>query len=178
MRSVSPSGQCVAVAFCPVLLGRDCRFILMLATCMQRVPRSQTRIRVAIPRVNPGSEPVRPPRLAGMWTVADTHTGMAWYGMVWYGLGLKPLPRPRRGHHRAGGAEAGEAEAGAARAGAAAWSSEVSEARAGARAVVVGLGSPGDAGRERGQASRPPVIDSSSEASSDGEAKGHPDHRG
>jgi hypothetical protein len=26
---------------------------------MQRVPRSQTRIRVAIPRVNPGSEPVQ-----------------------------------------------------------------------------------------------------------------------
>ena len=44
----------------------------------QRVPRSQTRIRVAIPRVNPGSEPVQPPRLAGVWTVADTHTGMAW----------------------------------------------------------------------------------------------------
>ena len=56
---------------------------------MQRVPRSQTRIRVAVPRVNPGSEPVQPPRLAGVWTVADTHTGMAWYGMVWYGLGLR-----------------------------------------------------------------------------------------
>ena len=55
---------------------------------MQRVPRSQTRIRVAIPRVNPGSEPVQPPRLAGVWTVADTHTGMAWHGMVWYALGL------------------------------------------------------------------------------------------
>ena len=41
---------------------------------MQRVPRSQTRIRVAIPRVNPGSEPVQPPRLAGVWTVADTQT--------------------------------------------------------------------------------------------------------
>ena len=53
--------------------------------------------------------------------------------MAW---GLRPLPRPRRGHHRAGGAEAGEAEAGAAKAGAAAWSSEVAEARAGARAVV------------------------------------------
>ena len=56
---------------------------------MQRVPRSQTRIRVAIPRVNPGSEPVQPPRLAGVWTVADTHTGMAWHGLVWYGLGLR-----------------------------------------------------------------------------------------
>ena len=85
-----------------------------------------------------------------MWTVADTHTGMAGNGMVWYGMawgcGLRPPPRLRRGHHRAGGAEAGEAEAGAARAGAAAWSSEGSEAGA----VVVGLGSPGDAGRERG----------------------------
>ena len=56
---------------------------------MQREPRSQTRFRVAIPRVNPGSvEPVQPPRLAGVWTVADTHTGMAWHGMVWYGLEL------------------------------------------------------------------------------------------
>ena len=41
---------------------------------VQRVPRSQTRIRVAKPRVNPGSEPVQPPRLAGVWTVADTQT--------------------------------------------------------------------------------------------------------
>ena len=56
---------------------------------MQRVPRTQTRFRVAIPRVNPGSEPVQPPRLTGVWTVADTHTGMAWHGMVWYGLGLR-----------------------------------------------------------------------------------------
>ena len=56
---------------------------------VQRVPRSQTRIRVAKPRVNPGSEPVQPPRLAGVWTVADTHTGMVWHGMVWYGLGLR-----------------------------------------------------------------------------------------
>ena len=56
---------------------------------MQRVPRSQTRFRVAIPRVNPGSEPVQPPRLTGVWTVADTHTGMGWDGMVWYGLGLR-----------------------------------------------------------------------------------------
>ena len=40
----------------------------MLAN-MQRVPRSQTRIRVAIPRVNPGSEPVQPPHLAGGWWV-------------------------------------------------------------------------------------------------------------
>ena len=62
--------------------------------------------------------------------------------MVWYGLGLKASSsseersssscRGRRG----GQGEAGEAEAGAAKAGAAAWSSEVAEARAGARAVV------------------------------------------
>ena len=31
---------------------------------------------------------MQPPRLTGVWTVADTHTGMAWYDMVWYGLGL------------------------------------------------------------------------------------------
>ena len=69
------------------------RFIQMLAN-MQRVPRSQTRIRVAIPRVKPGSEPVQPPHLAGGWTVADTHTGMVWNGMVWHGLGLdRPPPR-------------------------------------------------------------------------------------
>ena len=36
---------------------------------VQRVPRSQTRIRVAKPRVNPGSEPVQPPRLAAGWRV-------------------------------------------------------------------------------------------------------------
>ena len=41
---------------------------------MRRIPRSQTRFRVATPRVNPGSEPVQPPRLAGVWTVADTQT--------------------------------------------------------------------------------------------------------
>ena len=99
--------------------------------------------------------------------------------MVWYGLGLKASSsseersssscRGRRG----GQGEAGEAEAGAARAGAAAWSSEVSEAGA----VVVGLGPPGDAGRERGSGATS-GRHSSSEASSDGEAKGHPDHRG
>jgi len=27
-----------------------------------------------VPRVNPGSEPVQPPRLTGVWTVSDTHT--------------------------------------------------------------------------------------------------------
>ena len=27
-----------------------------------------------VPRVNPGSEPVQPPRLTGVWTVAGTHT--------------------------------------------------------------------------------------------------------
>ena len=48
---------------------------------MQRVPRSQTRFRVAIPRVNPGSEPVQPPPRSspgswrgGVWTVADRRT--------------------------------------------------------------------------------------------------------
>ena len=41
---------------------------------VRRIPRSQTRFRVATPRVNPGSEPVQPPRLAGVWTVADTQT--------------------------------------------------------------------------------------------------------
>ena len=51
------------------------RFILMRCSPeVERIPRSQTRIRVAIPRVNPGSEPVQPPRLTGVWTVADTHT--------------------------------------------------------------------------------------------------------
>ena len=104
----------------------------------------------------PGSTPGLNPCNHLAWLACGpwrTHI-QAWHEMVWYGMawGLRPLPlpRPRRGHHRAGGAEAGEAEAGAAKAGAAAWSSEVSEARAGARAVVVGVGSPGDAGRERG----------------------------
>jgi hypothetical protein len=42
--------------------------------------------------VNPGSVEPDPcnhlPRLTGVWTVADTHTGMVWHDMVWYGLGL------------------------------------------------------------------------------------------
>ena len=59
-----------------------------------RAHRHGRRIRVAIPRVKPGSEPVQPPHLAGGWTVADTHTGMVWNGMVWHGLGLdRPPPR-------------------------------------------------------------------------------------
>ena len=41
---------------------------------MRCIPRSQTRIRVATPRVNPGSEPVQPHRQTGVWTVADTQT--------------------------------------------------------------------------------------------------------
>ena len=39
---------------------------------VRHIPRSQTRIRVGTPRVNPGSEPVQPPRQTGVWTVADT----------------------------------------------------------------------------------------------------------
>ena len=35
---------------------------------------TQTQFRVATPRVNPGSEPVQPPHLAGVWTVAETQT--------------------------------------------------------------------------------------------------------
>jgi len=56
---------------------------------MQRVPRSQTRFRVAIPRVNPGSEPVQPPRLAGVWTVLrwrthfETHNTYDHVACVW-----------------------------------------------------------------------------------------------
>ena len=114
---------------------------------MQRVPRSQTRTSESplYPGSTPGLKlPLNPCNhlawlACGPWR---THI-QAWHEMVWYGMawGLRPLPRRRRGHHRAGGAEAGvEAEAGAAKAGAAAWSSEVSEARAGARAVVVGPG--------------------------------------
>ena len=41
---------------------------------VRRIPRSQTRFRVATPRVNPGSEPVQPPRQTGVWTVEDTQT--------------------------------------------------------------------------------------------------------
>ena len=52
---------------------RGHRTIHMLAI-VQRVPRSQTRIIITMPRVNPGSEPVQPPHLAGGWTVADTQT--------------------------------------------------------------------------------------------------------
>jgi hypothetical protein len=52
---------------------RHTRFILMLATCnAYRAHRHGSE--VAIPRVNPGSEPVQPPRLTGVWTVAGTHT--------------------------------------------------------------------------------------------------------
>ena len=72
----------------------------------------------------PGSEPVQPPRLAGVWTVADTQTqhirprrlagewivglrrssggwttsaahGMEWYGMAWHG-GRRLHPRVRQ----------------------------------------------------------------------------------
>jgi hypothetical protein len=65
---------------------------------MQRVPRSQTRIRVAIPRVNPGGlNPCN--HLAwlacGPWrTHIQAWHGMVWYGMAW-GCGLRPPPRPR-----------------------------------------------------------------------------------
>ena len=55
---------------------------------VERVPRSQTRFRDCSESLNlrviksepytpgqpPGSEPVQPPRLAGVWTVADTQT--------------------------------------------------------------------------------------------------------
>ena len=59
----------------------------MLATCNAcRAHRHGSE--VAIPRVNPGSEPVQPPRLTGVWTVADTHTDMVWHGMAWYGQEL------------------------------------------------------------------------------------------
>ena len=52
------------------------RFNLMLATC--DVPRAggaraltDTDLRVATPRVNPGSEPVQPPCQTGVWTPVD-----------------------------------------------------------------------------------------------------------
>ena len=49
-------------------------------SCSRRVTHTaltdtDQRFRVAIPRVNPGSEPeVQPPRQTGVWTVADTQT--------------------------------------------------------------------------------------------------------
>jgi hypothetical protein len=65
--------------------------------------------------------------------------------MVWYGLGLKASSSSEersssscRGRRGGGGGGGGSVQP---KAGAAAWSSEVSEARAGARAVVV---EPGD----------------------------------
>jgi len=69
---------------------RHSRFILMLATCnMYRAHRHGSESPYpGSTRVNPGSEPVQPPRLAGVWTAADTHTGMVWHGMAWYGQGF------------------------------------------------------------------------------------------
>ena len=74
----------------------------------------------------------------------------------------------RRDHHRAGGAGAVAVEAVAVEAGA---------ARAGEAEKPSEMGAPGSL--NKGMGTSPPVVDSSSEASSDGEAnKGHPDHRG
>ena len=74
---------------------------------------------------------------------------MVWYGMAWDWTGLllsSVEERSSLGHHRAEGAEAVVAEAGAA------------GGRRGSLADSVGTS--------------PPVVDSSSEASSDGETKG------
>ena len=51
------------------------RFILMLARWnAYRAHRHGSESPYPGLRVNPGSEPVQPPRLTGVWTVADTHT--------------------------------------------------------------------------------------------------------
>ena len=126
------------------------RFILMLATCdvYREIPRSQTRFRVATPRVNPGSErsePVQPPHQTGVWTVADTQTQhiqsiqarrlRRYEELMIHRIRRATQPR-RRGHHRAGGAGAVAVEAGAARAGEAEKPSE--------------MGAPGVAEQRRG----------------------------
>ena len=53
---------------------------------------------------------------------------------------------------------------------------EAGAARAGEAEKPSEMGAPGSL--NKGMGTSPPVVDSSSEASSDGEAKGHPDHRG
>ena len=73
------------------------------------IPRSQTRIRVAIPRVNPGSDPVQPPRQTVVWTVADTRTQhihtthrLRRHEELMIHDRNRRAARPhRRGHHRA-----------------------------------------------------------------------------
>ena len=109
---------------------------------------------------------------------------MVWYGMVWYGLVLVGaqcsssaeerssssclLGAPRGG---GGGGGGGEGRGGGGIVGGTSEASEASEA--------AGAGAAEAAGREWGSvAARGIAVDSSSEASSDGKAKGHPDHRG
>ena len=81
---------------------------------VRRIPRSQTRIRVITPRVNPGSEPVQPPRLAvacGPWRT-HRHNTYIEQSRLWRHEELmihrnqRAAQPHRRGHHRAGGAGA------------------------------------------------------------------------
>ena len=81
---------------------------------VRRIPRSQTRIRVITPRVNPGSEPVQLPRLAvacGPWGTHRHSTNIE-QSRLWRHEELmihrnqRAAQPHRRGHHRAGGAGA------------------------------------------------------------------------
>ena len=81
---------------------------------VRRIPRSQTRIRVITPRVNPGSEPVQLPRMAvacGPWRT-HRHSTYIEQSRLWRHEELmihrnqRAAQPHRRGHHRAGGAGA------------------------------------------------------------------------
>ena len=121
------------------------RFIQMLAD-VRRVPRSQTRIRVATPRVNPGSEPVQPDltrQACGPWRTHRHNTYIQIYRLRRHRELMihrnRRAGRPhQRGHHRAEpeGADTVAAVAEAARAGEAEQQSK--------------MGAPGVAGRRRG----------------------------
>ena len=146
----------------------------MLATCdVYRAHRhgSESPHPGSTPGLNPCNHLTR--QACGPWrthrhnTYIQTRRLRRHEGLMIHRIRRAAQPR-RRGHHRAEGRRRGgpavAAEAGAVRAG-----EQLSEIyrRWGRRGSL-----------DKGVGASPPVVDRSSEASSDGEAKGHPDHRG
>ena len=68
---------------------------------MRCIPRSQTRIRVATPRVNPGSDPVQPPRQTGAFTHSHVQVHSPSGGSTQGTKGSRRVPElvPVKRHH-------------------------------------------------------------------------------